>query len=257
MGEAAAGAPGQVPSQDAPAPFIKTARDPTDAERKEIMSILTAKPSIQAYQPIQPIGVRMYDWMKKNPGVRFDGVVTPTWRRDGYTFGGLNAIMMHVGDIEYEELAYADPRDRRFLKEALTLMPDPRRKNGNGHTATKILQDSVARMREIRRSTLPYAEKDLKMLLNYEKKYPLLISGLPDAYALAASSKTGLPQPNRDVEGQVASFFTGKTGSVGAQLSQVNVDAGRPGVKGARRKHRKTRRNRKTKRATRKTKRFY
>jgi hypothetical protein len=197
MGEAAAGAPAAVPSQDDPAPFIRTARDPTDAERNEIMSILTAKSSAQ------PIGVRMYDWMKKNPGVRFDGVVTPTWRRDGYTFGGLNAIMLHVNNIEHEELAYADPRDRRFLKEALTLMPDPRRKNPAGNTATKILQDSVARMRQIRSSRLPYAEKDLKMLLDYEKEYPLLISGLPDGPAPAPAPAAIVPVPSADPAGLV------------------------------------------------------
>lgn len=253
MGEAAAGAPGRVPSQDDPAPFI-TARDPTDAERKEIMSILTARPSTQFYQRIQPIGVRMYDWMKKNPGVRFDGVLTPKWKQDGYTFGGQNAIMMHVGNIRYDDLAYEDPRERRFLKEALTLLPDPRRTNAAGHTATKILQDDVADMRAIRSSKLPYAEKDLKMLLDYEKEYPRLITAARDVAALAATSTTGLPQLNSDTLGNVASFLTGKTGSVGAQLSQANVDAGRPGVKGARRKPRKTRRNRKTKRATRKTK---
>jgi len=246
MGEAAAGAPGRVPSQDDPAPFIKTARDPTDAERGQIMSILTAKSSTQ------PIGVRMYEWMKKNPGVRFDDVVTPSVRRGGYTFGGQNAILMHVDNIVNGGLVYEDPRERRFLKEALTVLPDPRRKSGLGQTATQILQHGVSRLREIRSSRLPYAEKDLKMLLDYEKKYPLLISALPDAYALAAASKKGLPQPNREVEGQVASFLTGKTGSVGAQLSQMNVDAGRPGVKGARRKTRGSRRrNRKTKRATR------
>jgi hypothetical protein len=194
----------------------------------------------------------MYDWMKKNPGVRFDDVLTRSFQREGYTFGGENAIMLHVYSIVNGDLAYEDPRERRFLKEALTVLPDPRRKGGLGQTATQILQYGVSRLREIRSSRLPYAEKDLKMLLDYEKKYPLLISALPDAYALAAASKKGLPQPNREVEGQVASFLTGKTGSVGAQLSQMNVDAGRPGVKGARRKTRGSRRrNRKTKRATR------
>jgi hypothetical protein len=246
MGEAAAGAPGRVPSQDDPAPFVKTARDPTAAEREEIKSILTDR------SVTNPIGVRMYDWMKKNPGVRFDDVLTRSFQREGYTFGGENAIMLHVYHVINGGLAYEDPRERRFLKEALTLLPDPRRKGGLGQTATQILQYGVSRLREIRSSRLRYAEKDLKILLDYEKKYPLLISALPDAYALAAASKKGLPQPNREVEGQVASFLTGKTGSVGAQLSQMNVDAGRPGVKGARRKTRGSRRrNRKTKRATR------
>jgi hypothetical protein len=246
MGEAAAGAPARVPSQDDPAPFVKTARDPTPAEREEIKSILTDR------SVTNPIGVRMYDWMKKNPGVRFDDVLTRSFQREGYTFGGENAMMLHVYSIINGDLAYEDPRERRFLKEALTLLPDPRRKGGLGQTATQILQHGVSRLREIRSSRLRYAEKDLKILLDYEKKYPLLISALPDAYAIAAASKKGFPQPNREVEGQVASFLTGKTGSVGAQLSQMNVDAGRPGVKGARRKTRGSRRrNRKTKRATR------
>ncbi len=90
------------------------------------------------------------------------------------------------------------------------------------------------------------------MVLKYEKDYPKL-KAIRDASALATVSKTGLPQPNREVEGQIASFLTGKTGSVGAQISQLRTDIGMPGVKGARR--RKTRRGgRKTKRATRKTK---
>lgn len=76
-----------------------------------------------------------------------------------------------------------------------------------------------------------------------------------DASAIAKLSKSGFPQPNRYVEGQIASFLTGKEGSVGAQISQLRTDIGMPGVKGARRrKTRGSRRGgRKTRRATRKS----
>jgi hypothetical protein len=136
----------------------------------------------------------MYDWMKKNPGVRFDDVVTPSVRRGGYTFGGQNAILMHVDNIvNGGSGVYEDPRERRFLKEALTLLPDPRRKSGLGQTATKLLQDNISSMRG---SRLEYARKDLKMLLDYEKEYPRLISGVSDGPAPAPGVKKVLVMCN-------------------------------------------------------------